>query len=84
MKMRAVDVESILFFLKGAAYIVMSYANKLKGEQDRRSGLGDTAGSKYARVHGDDLIPLTGPSYAYSDANHSSGSATSRQTTATL
>ena len=86
VNMSAVDVEFILFFLKGAAYIVTLYAEKLQEEQAWRSGRGiapllDTAGSKYAHVLGDDQIPLTGASYAHSDASHSFGSATSRHTT---
>jgi hypothetical protein len=76
------------FLLKGTAYIVTSYAKKLKDEQAWRSGPGvaplDTAGSKYARVRGEDQIPLSGASYAYSDANHSFGSAASRHTTASV
>ena len=90
MSFRAVDAKIInYFFLKGTAYIVTSYAEKLRTEQAWLSGRGitpllDTAGSKYARVHGDDQIPLTGPSYAYSDANYSFGSAASRHTTASV
>jgi hypothetical protein len=72
-----------------AAYIVTSYAKKLQDEQAWRSGPGvapppDAAGSKYAHVHGDDHIPLTGPSYAYSDASHSFGSAAPHHTTASV
>jgi hypothetical protein len=71
MSFRAVDAKIInYFFLKGTAYIVTSYAKKLKDEEAWISGIGvalplDTAGSKYSHLHGDDLIPLTGASYAY-------------------
>ena len=71
-------------FLKGAAYIVTSYANKLKEQKAWRSGPGivppmNASGPKYVHVGRDEEshIPLTGPSYpyAYKDTNHSFGTA---------
>jgi len=78
-----------LYKKTGAAYIVASYAKKLKDEKAWRSGPGvapppdNTSGSKYVHVkQQDDQIPLTGPSYAYPyrDTNHSFGGAEHRTT----
>jgi len=60
-----------------AAYIVASYAQKLKDEQAWRAGPGvapprEAPGPKYAHVQEEDHIPLTG-GYPYSDTNHSFG-----------
>jgi len=69
-----------------AAYIVSSYARKLKEEQIWRSGPGvappqEVSRPKYAHVQQEDHIPLTG-GYPYSDTNHSFGAAAPHRTTA--
>ncbi|KAN0131908.1 hypothetical protein V8E53_010188 [Lactarius tabidus] len=64
-----------------AAYIVSSYAQKLRNEKTWRSGpqvvaipMNDNSGPKYTHVkQEDESRPLAGASYAYKDANHSFG-----------
>jgi len=63
-----------------AAYIVSSYAQKLRNEKTWRSGPQvvavpmNNSGPKYAHVkQEDESHPLNGASYAYRDANHSFG-----------
>ena len=82
------------FILKGAAYIVASYAEKLEKEKAWRTGpsvapLRDTSGLKYTHVDQQDdhsaHVPLTNASYAYAynDADHSFGSSTHHHHTTT-
>jgi hypothetical protein len=82
------------FFLKGAAYIVASYAEKLENEKSWRSGPGatplrDTTSSKYAHVQQQDdhgvNVPLTAASYPYPyrDGNNSFAGSTPHHHTAT-
>jgi len=71
-----------------AAYIVNSYARKLKEEQVWRYGPGvappqEVSRPKYAHVQQEDHIPLTG-GYPYSDTNHSFGAAAPHRTTASV
>lgn len=68
-------------FFQGAAYIVSSYAQKLRNEQTWRSGpqvvaipMNNNSGPKYTHVkQEDETQPFTSTSYAYGDANHSFG-----------
>lgn len=76
-------------FFQGAAYIVSSYAKKLKDEKAWRNGPGvgvvhPPAGPKYTHVKANDHdshIPLTDASYSYpyNDAGHSFGSSAHHQ-----
>jgi hypothetical protein len=79
---------TIIYFLKGAAYIVDSYAKKLLEERAWRAGPGvapprEAPGPKYTHVQEEDHIPLT-RGYPYSDTNHSFGAAAPHRTTASV
>lgn len=76
----------VCFSIKGAAYIVASYAGKIENEKSWRSGPGatplrDTAGnSNYAHVREQDgtNVPLASShAYPYGDASHSFGGSAS-------